>query len=99
MSCCIRFLPADLCIEITPGTSLVDAANRAGLPIAQACGSEGVCARCGVQIVEGSETLPSEKEEERRAKERNRIPPELRLACRVRPTHDLTVTAPYWSAP
>jgi len=99
MSCCIQFLPADLCVEIEPGTSVVDAATRVGLPIAQACGSEGICARCGVHIVEGAENLPLEDEEERRAKERNRIPAELRLACRLRPTHDLTVTAPYWSTP
>ena len=99
MSCSIRFLPADLHVEIAPGMSLVDAATRAGLPIAQACGSEGICARCGVHVLEGAESLPLEEEDERRAKERNRVPDELRLACRIRPTHDLTVTAPYWSAP
>ncbi|MEE3327016.1 MAG: 2Fe-2S iron-sulfur cluster-binding protein [Myxococcota bacterium] len=99
MTCRIRFLPADLCVEISPGTSLLEAATRAGLPIAQACGSEGICARCGVSVLDGNEKLPPEEEEERKAKERNRIPHELRLACRLQPTHDLTVTTSYWSAP
>lgn len=97
MTCRIRFLPSELCVEIAPGTNLVEAAASVGLPIAQACGAEGVCARCGIRVLQGEEDLPPEAEEERRAKERNRIPPELRLACRLRPSHDLTITAPYWS--
>ena len=99
MSCRIRFLPADLSIEIEPGTTLAEAAASVGLPIAQACGSEGICARCGVTVMDGHDGLPLEEEEEARAKRRNRIPPELRLACRLKPLHDLTVTTPYWSGP
>ncbi len=99
MTCRIRFLPADLSVEIEPGTSLAEAAASVGLPIAQACGSEGICARCGVTVVDGEESLPPEEEEEAQAKERNRIPRELRLACRLKPVHDLTVTTPYWSGP
>ncbi len=76
--------------------TLLDATLAAGLPIASACGSEGACARCGLEIVEGESGLAPETERERRIKERNRIDPKHRLACRVRPETDLTVRAGYW---
>jgi len=66
----------------------------AGLPIARACGDDLVCAKCGVRVLEG--TLAREKPVERRAKARNRVAPELRLACAVRVQGDLTLTADYW---
>lgn len=95
--CVIRFLPSDHRVEIGAGEmTLLDATLAAGLPIASACGSEGACARCGLEIVEGEESLAPESERERRIKERNRIDPRHRLACRVRPAGDLTVRAGYW---
>ena len=95
--CTIRFLPSDRRVEIGAGElTLLDATLAAGLPIASACGSEGACARCGLEIVAGAENLAPETERERRIKERNRIDPEQRLACRVRPESDLTVRASYW---
>jgi adenylate cyclase len=95
--CVIRFLPSDRRVEIGAGEmTLLDATLAAGLPIASACGSEGACARCGLEIVEGEESLAPESERERRIKERNRIDPRHRLACRVRPEGDLTVRAGYW---
>lgn len=95
--CVIRFLPSERQVEIEAGEmTLLDATLRAGLPIASACGSEGACARCGLEIVAGGESLEPESERERRIKTRNRIDERQRLACRVRPTADLTVRASYW---
>ena len=95
--CTIRFLPTDRRVEIGAGEmTLLDATVAAGLPIASACGSEGACARCGLEIVTGAENLAPETERERRIKQRNRIDPAQRLACRVRPESDLTVRASYW---
>lgn len=95
--CVIRFLPSQRVVEIEAGEmTLLDATVRAGLPIASACGSEGACARCGLEIVAGADALAPESERERRIKERNRIDPGQRLACRVRPEGDLTVRASYW---
>ena len=95
--CTIEFLPSGRRVEIAAGEmTLLDATLRAGLPIASACGSEGACARCGLEIVAGAETLAAETDRERRIKERNRIDPKHRLACRVRPEADLVVRASYW---
>lgn len=97
MQCAIRFLPSGRSIEIeVEEMTLLEATRQVGLPIASACGENGACARCGLQIVEGAGSLAQETDRERRIKERNRIGPELRLACRVRPRGDLTVRALYW---
>ncbi|MEZ4332334.1 MAG: 2Fe-2S iron-sulfur cluster-binding protein [Myxococcota bacterium] len=95
--CVIRFLPSERTLAIRSGEmTLLDAVVAAGLPIASACGSEGACARCGVEIIAGAEGLDAESERETRIKARNRIDARHRLACRVRPTADLTVRASYW---
>lgn len=97
MQCEIRFLPSDQSVLIEADEmTLLEATRKAGLPIASACGENGACARCGLSILEGAETLEPETERERRMKERNRIEPELRLACRIRPRGHLTVRANYW---
>jgi len=76
--------------------TLLEATRAAGLPIASACGENGACARCGLEILVGASALEAETPRERRIKERNRIEPALRLACRVRPQGDVTVRAGYW---
>ena len=79
-----------------PGTTLLEAAVKAGLPIARSCGAEGVCAKCGLRIVDGGESLAPANESEARIAKRNRLDPDLRLACRVVVCCDVTVTASYW---
>jgi adenylate cyclase len=97
MRCQVRFLPSERTIEIEAGEmTLLEATRAIGLPIASACGENGACARCGLEILEGAATLEAESDREKRIKDRNRIDPELRLACRVHPGGDLTVRASYW---
>jgi len=97
MRCRVTFLPSEREIEIEAGDqTLLEATREAGLPIASACGENGACARCGLEIVVGADALEDETDREIRIKERNRIDPELRLACRVHPRGDVTVRATYW---
>ncbi|HXX47403.1 MAG TPA: 2Fe-2S iron-sulfur cluster-binding protein [Myxococcota bacterium] len=90
----VRFLPKDVETSVPKGTRLIDAVRAAGLPIARACGDDLVCAKCGVRILEGR--VARESPVERRAKARNRVPRELRLACALRVQGDLVVSAEYW---
>ena len=53
-------------------------------------------ARHALAILAGEGEVAPETPEESRAKERNRIDPRLRLACRIRVCADVSVTAPYW---
>lgn len=97
MRCRVQFLPSGRSVEIEAGArTLLEATREAGLPIASACGENGACARCGLEILEGRDAIEAETERERTIKARNRIDPALRLACRVHPRGDMTVRATYW---
>jgi adenylate cyclase len=88
--------PVTVTTRAAEGVSLLDAALDAGLPIARACAGAALCARCGLRILAGADALDAEREDERIQKQRNRIEPELRLACRARVHGDVTATAAYW---
>ena len=90
----LRFEPSGQAIEVPRGTRLIEAIRSAGLPIARACGDELLCALCGVRIRSGG--VSRESALERRVKQRNRIDPQLRLACAIRVREDLVVSAEYW---
>jgi ferredoxin len=94
VDCLIRFEPSQRSVRVAAGTTLLDAAHLAELPVAGSCGADGVCGRCGLEILAGRQS--AETERERDIKARNRIDPKLRLACRLTVSGDLTVTAPYW---
>ena len=96
MDALVQFPKDDRSVRVPVGTPLIDAVRKAGMPIARSCGGEGLCGRCGVQILEGSAAVAAEAPDEARAKERNRVDPDLRLACRVHVRADLVVAAPYW---
>lgn len=90
----MRFRPSDRSVRVPRGTTLLEAAGRVGLPVARACGGEGLCSRCGLRILVGAVSV--ESAEEARAKRANRVDPELRLACLARLEGNVVVTAPYW---
>jgi len=49
----VTFKPEKVSVNVGPGTSLLDAARRAGLRIRNDCGGQGVCGRCVVHIQAG----------------------------------------------
>ncbi len=96
MEVLVRFEPSQRSVRVPGGTSLLEATRLASLPLASACAARGACGRCGLAILRGADELPAESDQERDLKQRNRIDPRLRLACRVRLAADVVVTAPYW---
>jgi len=92
----VHFVPSSRRIRVPSGTSLLEAARRAGLPVAASCSGEGACARCALVILVGGEGVPVESRSEALAKARNRVDARTRLACRIGVTGDMTVTAAYW---
>jgi len=93
---CVRFQPSGRCVEAPAGSTLLEAVLAAELPIARACSAEALCGRCGVRVLSGAGELEPESPAEQRGKQRNRISPELRLACQARLRGDVEVTALYW---
>ena len=56
----VRFLPFDVSVEVAAGTTILDAAREAGLPLKTSCGGKGTCGDCIVKVLEGTyETSPS----------------------------------------
>lgn len=96
MECTVRFLPSGRVIQVEAGTTLLEAARIAKLPVAAACGENQICALCGLEILEGGELLAPEPDSEAHIKQLNRIDKELRLSCNLEITGDLVVTAQYW---
>ena len=92
----VRFEPSGAVARVASGTTLLEAARSVELPVASACGADGVCARCGMQILAGSDSVEEESTREIEIKRRNRIDPALRLSCRVQVRAPLTATANYW---
>jgi ferredoxin len=92
----VRFEPDGRQVRVPRGATLLEAARSAGLPLASACAAEGLCARCGLEILDGAEHQDAEDERERQAKLRNRVDPRQRLACRVILRADARVRASYW---
>ncbi|MDH3211101.1 MAG: (2Fe-2S)-binding protein [Myxococcales bacterium] len=96
MEVLVRFRPSGRSVRVPRGTTLLEAAQRAKLPVASACGAEAVCGRCGMRILSGNESVAPQGEAEARVKRRNRVEATDRLACRVAPIGDVEVTARYW---
>lgn len=79
-------------IEVTPGTSVLEASRLAGIPHASVCGGRGRCSTCRVRVRGdiGSTDLPGE--DELRVLRRIGATPNIRLACMLRPRGAVEVT-------
>lgn len=49
----INFLPAEKCVAVEPGTTLLEAARKAGVEIEAPCGGAGTCGKCVVKVISG----------------------------------------------
>ena len=92
----IRFHPLGKCAEARPDETVLDAARRVGVPIANACGGVGVCNRCNVRPVEGAENLKPMTSLEQQLAGKGELREGERLACQSIVTGDCVVTTTYW---
>ncbi|MBU1692769.1 MAG: DUF4445 domain-containing protein [Verrucomicrobia bacterium] len=85
----IRILPSGKETTAEAGETLNDVLQRAGVPLEAACGGEGTCGRCAVQVVKGhcdwpgSDLLPSKMLKEGYV-----------LSCQATAADDLVVKIP-----
>ncbi|MBC7325212.1 MAG: 2Fe-2S iron-sulfur cluster binding domain-containing protein, partial [Moorella sp. (in: Bacteria)] len=49
----VTFLPDNIQLQVTPGTSIMDAAQKAGIPLKSTCGGAGTCGRCAIKVCQG----------------------------------------------
>jgi adenylate cyclase len=83
--------PDGTMVTIGPGASVLEASRAAGIPHAAVCGGRGRCSTCRIRVTQGDEHLPPPASDEARVLARIGATPTIRLACQLRPTHDLAV--------
>ncbi len=87
----VRFLPDGKEVEVDEGTTLFDAAEKAGVYLNSLCGGEGVCGNCRVQIT-GGQAKPDKGSLTFLSKEE--IQSGYVLACQTKITDNLEVVIP-----
>ena len=79
-------------VQVPRGFSVLEASRFAGIAHASVCGGRGRCSTCRVRVAQGLAALPLASSAEQRVLQRVGAAPNVRLACQLRPTKDLSVT-------
>jgi class 3 adenylate cyclase/nitrite reductase/ring-hydroxylating ferredoxin subunit len=85
----LKSTPDELEFDCTLGETVLEAALRAGLPIAHACGGHARCSTCRIWLLSQPPDEVSISAAETELKDRLRLGPDIRLACQLRPTGPL----------
>jgi len=88
----IDFEPIGRRVEITPGESLLEAAQSAGVDLVSICGGKGSCDGCRVRVMSGK--LSSPTPEEKSCFTPIELEEGYRLACQAKPLTDVKVDVP-----
>ncbi|MHB1651964.1 MAG: ASKHA domain-containing protein [Desulfitobacteriaceae bacterium] len=88
-SCLVKFMPENRMIEVEEGTSLLNAASKAGIYIKSGCGGKGSCGACKVVVLSGQPEV----------KGTGKLTPEevaqgVRLSCQTFVIGDVVVDVP-----
>jgi adenylate cyclase len=83
--------PGDRDVIVPIGFTVLETSRFAGIPHASVCGGRGRCSTCRIRIVRGLSDLPEAGPDEVRVLRRVDAPPDVRLACQLRPTRDVSV--------
>ena len=78
-------------VRVSRGTTILEASRIGKIPHQSVCGGKGRCTTCRVRIVSQDSGLPAPNAHEIKAIQRVGIDDDMRLACQLRPTGDLSV--------
>ena len=87
----IRY-PGEREVQVPRGFSVLEASRFAGIPHASVCGGRGRCSTCRIRVTDGLSQQPLPSASEQRVLQRVGAPPNVRLACQLRPVENLSVT-------
>ncbi len=74
------------------GLSVLDISRINRIPHASVCGGRARCSTCRIRVVDGLEALPPPSESESQVLKRVAAPANVRLACQLRPTANLSIS-------
>jgi 2Fe-2S ferredoxin len=92
----ITFIPSKKTVDVEKGTTLFDAAVKAGLPVASSCSAAFICGKCNLQVIEGGDQLSRQTNSEKSVLRRDKNPETDRISCVTKAYGDCTITARYW---
>jgi adenylate cyclase len=78
--------------QVPRGFSVLEASRFARFPHASVCGGRGRCSTCRIRVTHGLSNLPPASASEQRVLQRIGAPPNVRLACQLRPEGNISVT-------
>jgi adenylate cyclase len=78
-------------VRVPRGWSVLEASRSFHIPHASMCGGRARCSTCRVQVTAGEDDCPTAEPQERATLDRIGAPPDVRLACQLRPEADLSV--------
>lgn len=87
----IRY-PDQQVVSVPRGFTVLEASQHAGIPHTSVCGGRGRCSTCRVRVDAPHGGLPDPSKAEARVLARVGAAPNVRLACQLRPQHDIAVT-------
>jgi uncharacterized 2Fe-2S/4Fe-4S cluster protein (DUF4445 family) len=91
----VSFEPHGKKVFVLPGTSLLEAASRAGLTLKSPCGGNGTCGKCRVRVLEGlSPAEPGDAEAIQGPLTGGQLADGERLACVTHVRGPMTVEVP-----
>lgn len=83
--------PSRRTVGVPLGTTVLEASRIAGIPHASVCGGRGRCSTCRIRVLSGGDQLPPPDDGERKVLRRIEAGADVRLACQLAPTGDITV--------
>jgi adenylate cyclase len=78
-------------VSVPPGWTVLEASRAFGIPHQSTCGGRARCTTCRVRVTAGQARCPTPAIDERRALDRIDAEADVRLACQLRPTGDISV--------
>ena len=79
-------------VYVPRGFSVLEASRFAGIPHTSVCGGRGRCSTCRIRVSEGLAKQLPPSAAETRVLQRVGAPPNVRLACQLRPVENLSIT-------
>ena len=86
-------------VTVPAGSSVLEASRLAQIPHASMCGGRGRCSTCRIRVPMDLHLQPPPSAQERATLARFNAKPDVRLACQLRPTHDIAVFPVFAPAP
>ncbi len=83
--------PDGRAVRVPRGFSILEASRWNRIPHASICGGRGRCSTCRVMVARGLDGLPPPSAGELETLWRVKAPAAVRLACQLRPGHDVSV--------